>query len=207
MILHGYFQSSASWRVRIGLALKGLPFDQKNYSLLAGEHRSEAYLARNPQGLVPALELDDGAFLTQSLAILEFLEEAHPEPTILPGSASARARIRAAALVIACDIHPLQNLKIMNRVGELAGRGARRGWASGVIEDGLSAFSSLLPDDSGPFCFGEVPTLADICLVPQIANARLFQAEWRYGRIEQIEAACMALPAFHETRPDAQPDA
>lgn len=207
MILHGFFRSTASWRVRIALALKGLEYDQHSYKLRAAEQRSDAYLAKNPQGLVPSLELDDGVWLNQSLAIVEYLDEIYPSPALLPQAAAERAKVRAASMVIACDIHPVQNLKVLGRVRKLAGEDAVEPWARETIEEGLDAFSRLLPDDAWPYCFGEQLTLADLCLVPQLANARRFGAKWDYGRIAEVERACMAHPAFADTRPELQHDA
>lgn len=207
MILHGYFRSTASWRVRIGLAMKGLQAEQVSRHLRKGEQRVADYLELNPQGLVPSLVLDDGRVLLQSLAILEYLEEVWPKPTFLPGNAFYRARIRAAAHIIACDIHPIQNLKILDRVRALGGDNDVNDWAITVIDEGLIAFSKVIEGEEGPFCFGEHPTLADICLIPQLVNARRFGANWSIGRIAQVEAACLSHPAFFETRPEIQPDA
>ncbi len=207
MILHGYFRSTASWRVRIGLAIKGLGYEQVSHHLRKGEQRAPNYLRVNPQGFVPALVLDDGTALTQSLAILEYLEEIQPQPPMLPNGASARARVRAAAQIIACDIHPVQNLKVLDRILALADEAVMQQWARTTIEEGLDAFAKTIANESGPYCFGDSPTMADICLVPQLANARRFGANWNMGRIANIEAACLALPAFANTRPDMQPDA
>lgn len=208
MILHGYFRSTASWRVRIALALKGLEAEQVFHHLRKGEHRSAEYLTLNPQGFVPAFETDDGAVLTQSLAICEYLEEIRPEPSILPGGPVERARIRAAALVVAADIHPVQNLKVLQRIKALGhGEDAAQEWARQTIDDGLAALDVLLADQAGPFAFGDAPTLADICLVPQLGNARRFGVELRWPRLLEIEAACLALPAFADAVPERQPDA
>jgi maleylpyruvate isomerase len=205
MILHGYFRSSASWRVRIVLALKGLVADQAFHHLRLGEHRLPDYLALNPQGFVPALETDDGAILTQSMAICEYLDEIAPLPPLLPGDAATRARIRAFAQVIACDIHPIQNLKILKRVAE---HGIDQSdWARRVIAEGFDALETLITDQTGPFAFGPAPTLADVMLVPQMANARRFDLPMRWPRLAAIEAACLALPAFADTAPAQQPDA
>ncbi|ADL00871.1 maleylacetoacetate isomerase [Brevundimonas subvibrioides] len=208
MILHGYFRSSAAWRVRIALHLKGLPVETRFQHLGKGEQLSPAYKAVNPQGLIPSLVLDDGAVLTQSLAICEYLDEAHPEPPLLPGAPLDRARVRAFAQVIACDIHPVQNLRVLKA---LQARGQTqddtRGWAREVISGGFDALETLAADRPGPFAFGDTPTLADICLVPQMANARRFGVELRWPRLSAIETACLALPAFSETHPDRQPDA
>ncbi len=208
MILHGYFRSSAAWRVRIALSLKGLNAEPKYQHLRKGEQRSPEYLAVNPQGLLPSLILDDGAVLTQSLAICEYLDEAHPEPALLPADAVTRAKVRAFSQVIACDIHPLQNLKVLKAL-EARGQTPEETqlWAREVIAGGFDALETLVAGQSRPFAFGETPSLADICLVPQMANARRFGVELRWPRLLAIEAACSALPAFAETRPDRQPDA
>lgn len=207
MILHGYFRSTASWRVRIGLHLKGLAFAQVTHDLRTGAASRPDWVARNPQGMVPALELPDGRLLTQSLAILEWLEETHPLPAFLPGDSWTRARIRAAALVIAADTHPIQNLRILKRVEAMADAEAARAWARQVIGDGLAAFEALVAREEGPFAFGAAPTLADICLVPMLGNARRFGLALEpFARIRAIESACSALPAFAAARPEAQPD-
>lgn len=206
MRLHGYFRSTASWRVRIGLAWKGLDFDQTAIDLRTGAQRDPAWLARNPQGYVPALELDDGTLVTQSLAILEWLEEVHPAPAFLPKDAVARAHVRAAALVIAADTHPIQNLGVLKRVEALAGPDAARNWAKDIITQGLRAYEALA--QPGPYSFGAMPTLADICLVPMLGNARRFGVELAaFPQILAIEAACSALPAFAAAQPESQPDA
>lgn len=207
MTLHGYFRSSASWRVRIGLALKGLEAEQASHHLRKQEQIAADYLQINPQGLVPALVIDGGIVLTQSLAILEYLEELHPAPPLLPSLPIERARVRAAAQVIACDIHPVQNLKILERVRALGGEEASIGWAQQSIEEGLGAFATLISNQPGPYCFGAAPSLADICLIPQLTNARRFGAKLDFGRILSVEDKCLAHPAFADTRPEMQPDA
>lgn len=208
MILDGFFRSSASWRVRIALNLKGLTVESRTYRLRAGDQRQPAYLAINPQGLVPALTLDDGTILTQSLAICEYLDEQYPDPPLLPGGKVGRARARALAQVIACDVHPLQNLKILQRL-EACGldEEAVNVWARTTIDEGLEAFEALLGDLSGPFCCGETPGLADLCLIPQLGNARRFGVDLRWPKIAAIEAQCKALPAFADAVPERQPDA
>lgn len=208
MILHGYFRSSAAWRVRIALHLKGLSVEALYQHLRKGEQLLPEYLAINPQGLLPSLILDDGAVLTQSLAICEYLDEVYPDPALLPSDPVARARVRAFSQVIACDIHPVQNLRVLKA---LQARGQSQddtnGWAREVITSGFDALETLVAGQSRPFAFGETPSLADICLVPQMANARRFGVELRWPRLAAIEAACLALPAFAETHPDLQPDA
>jgi maleylpyruvate isomerase len=209
MRLHGYFRSSAAWRVRIALNLKGLHPGQAFHHLRHGGQRAPDYLRLNPQGLVPALETGEGAVLTQSLAICEWLEEGWPAPPLLPSGHDARARVRAFAQVVACDIHPVQNLKVLAR---LRGLGLPEeevtAWARWVIGDGLAACEALIRDEPGPFCFGAAPTLADIALVPQLGNARLFGCDLAaFPRLLAAEAACNALPAFAEAAPARQPDA
>ena len=204
--LHGFFRSSASWRVRIALALKGIACTQSSYKLRAGEQRSEAFLKLNPQGLVPVLEID-GTALTQSVAIVEYLNEIAPEPPLLGTTPLERAQIRAFALAIACEIHPLQNLKVLNKIEQVTGSSeAGQQWAADINREGLEACAGMLPRGGAPFCFGDRPTLADICLVPQIANARRFSVPITWERIAQIEANCLALPAFADTAPERQPD-
>lgn len=207
MILHGYFRSSASWRVRIALALKGVDATSRVHHLRRGEQRNADYLALNPQGLLPALEIDDGRVLTQSLAIIAYLDELYPQPPLLPARPFDRAFVRSIALAIACDIHPVQNLRVLGRVTELADAAAATEWARAVIVDGLDACEVLLTRVDGPFCLGDTPTVADICLVPQLANARRFGADGDWPRLFAAEAACLALPAFADTRPERQPDA
>ena len=208
MILYGYFRSSAAWRVRIALHLKGLTVENRYQHLRKGEQLSPGYLAVNPQGLLPSLILDDGAVLTQSLAICEYLDEQYPDPALLPSDPVTRARVRAFAQVIACDIHPVQNLRVLKA---LQARGQTpddtNGWARDVIGGGFDALETLVAGQGRPYAFGDTPTLADICLVPQMANARRFGVELRWPHLAAIEAACLALPAFAETHPDRQPDA
>lgn len=204
--LHGFFRSSASWRVRIALALKGIAYTQSSYKLRKGEQRSATYLQLNPQGLVPALEID-GTVLTQSLAIIEYLDERIPHPPLRGASPLERARIGAFALAIACETHPLQNIGILNRIETLTGSAeAAQAWAARINHQGLAACAAMLPAGDTPFCFGDHPTLADICLVPQLANARRFGVAIEWRRLADIEANCLALPAFAESRPEKQPD-
>lgn len=209
MLLHGFFRSGASYRVRIGLALKGLAYDQKSYVLRKSEQRAPAYLEMNPQGLVPTLELDDGTLLTQSLAILEWLDETHPEPAFLPKDPLRRARVRAFALALACDVHPVQNLGVLKAVQQLGhDEATSNAWARRVNQEGLDASEKMLAGEKGPFCFGDAPTLADICLVPQLVNARRFGCDLSgWTRLLEADAACAALPAFAQSAPERQPDA
>jgi maleylpyruvate isomerase len=209
MKLHGYFRSSAAYRVRIALNLKGLTARHLPHHLRKGEQCAPAYLAINPQGLVPALENDAGAILTQSLAIIEWLDETHPAPPLLPKDPLQRARVRAFAQAIACDTHPVQNLKVLSRLRELGlPEDKVTEWAAWVNREGLSACETLITDEPGPFCFGDTPTLADLCLVPQLGNARRFGVDVSvYPRLLEAEAAAKALPAFAEAAPERQPDA
>jgi maleylpyruvate isomerase len=209
MKLHGYFRSSAAYRVRIALNLKGLRAEHLPHHLRKGEQCAPAYLLINPQGLVPTLEDDTGAIITQSLAIIEWLEETHPAPPLLPKQPLQRAKVRAFALAIACDTHPVQNLKVLTRLRELGvSEDQVTGWAGWVNREGLAACEKLVAKEPGPFCFGAQPTMADLCLVPQLANARRFGVDVNaYPRLLQAEAAAKAIPAFADAAPDKQPDA
>ena len=209
MKLHGYFRSSAAYRVRIALNLKGLSAEHLPRHLRKGEQTAPDYVALNPQGLVPTLEDDSGAVLTQSLAIIEWLDETHPTPPLLPLDALLRAKARAFALAIACDIHPVQNLKVLARLRErgLAEEKVTE-WAAWANREGLAACERLVAGETGPFCFGAVPTIADLCLVPQLANARRFGVDVNvFPRLLQAEAAARAMPAFADAAPDRQADA
>jgi maleylpyruvate isomerase len=209
MKLHGYFRSSAAYRVRIALNLKGLGADHLPHHLRKGEQRDPAYLALNPQGLVPTLQDDRGAILTQSLAIIEWLDEIHPEPPLLPKDPLRRAQVRAFAMALACDTHPLQNLKVLARLRELGFPEEQvTGWAAWVNREGLGACETLIANEPGPFCFGEAPTMADLCLVPQLANARRFGVDVdAFPRLLKAEAAAKNLKAFVDAAPERQPDA
>jgi len=209
MKLHGYFRSSASYRVRIALNLKGLGADQLSYHLRNGEQRAPAYLALNPQGLVPALQDDHGATLTQSLAIIEWLDETHPSPPLLPTDLLQRAKVRAFAMALACDTHPVQNLKVLAQLRELGlSEEQVTAWAAGVNREGLAACETLIAGEPGPFCFGAAPTIADLCLVPQLVNARRFGVDVSaFPRLLKAEAAAKANKAFADAAPDRQPDA
>ncbi len=213
MRLFDYFRSSAAYRVRIALNLKGITPDERTYvHLRMGNQRAQDYLALNPQGLVPALALDDDHVLTQSLAIIEYLDETHREPPLLPADPVPRARVRAIALAIACEIHPLNNLRVLNYLIGTMGvsREQKDGWYRYWIDVGFEALEKSLARDAatGRFCHGEQPTLADVCLVPQMANARRFNIDLSpYPTLVRIEAACNALPAFANAAPARQPDA
>src|SRR5579871_42301 len=208
MKLHGYFRSSASYRVRIALNLKGLSAEHLSHHLRKGEQRAPDYLAINPQGLVPTLQ-GDGTVLTQSLAIIEWLDETHPAPPLLPKDPLRRAQVRAFAQAIACDLHPLQNLKVLARLRELGLPEEQvTAWAAWINRDGLEACEKLLAREAGPFCFGEAPTIADLCLVPQLANARRFGVDVAaFPRLLKAEASAKALTAFADAAPERQPDA
>ena len=209
MRLHTYYRSTASWRVRIAHNLKGVAVEHVFHHLRKGEQRAPEYLRLNPQGLVPALETDEGVVLTQSLAICEWLEDTQPDPPLLPGTPLQRAHVRAFALAIACDIHPVQNLKVLARLRSMSVPESEvTSWARWIIDDGLAACEALLAGTAGPFCFGQAPTLADICLVPQLYNARRFGADLsRVTRLLSAEQACNALPAFAQAAPERQSDA
>ena len=208
MKLHGYFRSSASYRVRIALNLKGVNAEHLPHHLRKGEQCAPAFLAINPQGLVPALEADD-AVLTQSLAIIEWLDETYPNPPLLPDDPLRRAKVRAFAMALACDTHPVQNLKVLARLRQLGVPEEKvTEWAAWANREGLSACETLISGEAGPFCFGAKPTIADLCLVPQLANARRFGVELEsYPRLLQAEAAAKNLKAFADAAPDRQPDA
>ena len=209
MKLHGYYRSSASYRVRIALNLKGMVAEHLPHHLRKGEQRDPAYLTINPQGLVPTLLDDTGAILTQSLAIIEWLDENYPQPPLLPVDSLQRAHVRAFSMVIACDIHPIQNLKVLARLRQLGQpEEAVTEWAIWANREGLAACETLIANESGPFCFGVAPTMADICLVPQLANARRFGVNLNeFPRLLDAEAAALSVKAFADAAPDRQPDA
>jgi maleylpyruvate isomerase len=209
--LHSYFRSSASYRCRIALNLKGLPYETAFVHLVkdGGQQHAPTYRALNPQALLPTLE-HDGRVLTQSLAIIEYLEEVWPQPPVLPGDAELRAKVRAFALAIACDVGPVNNLRVLRYLKRDMGQAqpAIDTWYRHWAESGLEACQALLPAVEHRFCFGEQPTLADICLIPQMYNARRFNSDLSaVPRLVAIDAACCALPAFAKAAPEAQPDA
>ena len=208
MKLHGYFRSSASYRVRIALNLKGLSAEHFPHHLRKGEQRDPAYLGINPQGLVPTLQ-DQGIIITQSLAIIEWLEETHPEPPLLPKEPLRRAHVRAFAQVLACDTHPVQNLKVLARLRQLnLPEEQVTDWAAWANREGLAACEALLANQTGPFCFGEAPGMADLCLVPQLANARRFGVDVAaFPRLLKAEEAAKNIKAFADAAPERQPDA
>jgi maleylpyruvate isomerase len=207
MILYGYGLSSASYRVRIALALKNLPYESITKNLRLGEHRVAEFLRVNVQGFVPALGLDDGAVLTQSVAIMEYLDEIYPDPQLLPSDPVARARVRALTQAITSDIHPLNNLRVMRYLEDklTLEKQTRDSWYRHWVEVGFEALERWLVRDAatGRFCHGSSPTLADICLVPQVFNARRFSVDMNpYPRILAIDAACRELAAFQAAAPD-----
>jgi maleylpyruvate isomerase len=212
MKLYGYFRSSAAFRTRIALNLKGLTYEQTFIHLRKGQQTAPEFLKLNPQGLVPALE--DGAHvLTQSLAIMEYLEETKPEPPFFPKSAVERARVRALALAIACDIHPLNNLRVLVYLKKNLKVTDQQhdDWYRHWINEGFRAVEDMLQDSAtGKFCHGNMPGYADICLVPQVFNAkRLFsddELQRTYPHIMRVFAECMKVPAFDAAQPEKQPD-
>jgi maleylacetoacetate isomerase len=207
MIFHDYFRSSAAYRCRIAFNMKGISPETRHVHLRKGEQRSAAFLALNPHGLLPALE-EGGQLITQSLAIIEWLEEAHPEPPLLPRDALGRAHVRSLAFAIACDIHPLQNLRVLNHLK--ADHGGVEAWCRRWIETGLAALEKQInrAGISGAFCFGDTPTMADICLVPQVFSAARFGADISgLSTIRRISANAEAHPAFQAAHPARQPDA
>jgi maleylacetoacetate isomerase/maleylpyruvate isomerase len=212
MKLYDYFRSSAAYRVRIALNLKGIAVERAHVHLVRGMQHDAAYRTRNPHGLVPALELDDGRVLTQSLAIIEYLDETHPVPALLPAGAEDRARVRGIALAIAADIHPIDNLRVLQHLEATfaADAAARAAWYAHWIALGFDALERELADDArtGRFCHGDVPTLADCCLVPQVANAHRAKLDMaRWPTLARIDAACLAIAAFTDAAPARQPDA
>jgi maleylpyruvate isomerase len=211
--LYGFFRSSASYRVRIALNLKGLPYEQAAVHLSrgGGEQFAAAFRDMNAQSLVPVLQ-DGPLALTQSLAIIEYLEETHPKPALLPASPAERARVRSLALAIACEIHPLNNLRVLNYLTGPMGlsNDTRNAWYHYWIATGLQALETRLASEreTGKFCHGDTPGLADCCLVPQLANARRFKCDVApYSTLLAIEKNCLALEAFQRAAPEQQPDA
>jgi maleylacetoacetate isomerase len=207
--LYSYYRSSAAYRVRIALNLKGLPYEIVPIHLVkdGGRHRSPEYRAINPQMRIPALTLDDGEVLVQSLAIMEYLEEVHPEPPLLPSDPRSRARVRAIAQMVACDVHPLNN---SGTLGYLKGplgvnESAVNAWYAHWIVAAFEAIEAMIAP--GPYAFGADVTMADLCLVPQVANARRFKVPIESFPRLGVDAACQELPAFERARPDNQPDA
>jgi len=214
MKLHSYFRSSASFRVRIALALKNLDYEYAAVHLLqgGGQQFAPAFKAMNPAALVPVLEDEDGTVLSQSLAIIEYLDETRPQPPLLPGDAVARARVRAIALAIACEIHPLNNLRVLGYLVKTLGvsEEQKNAWYRHWVETGLATVETMLAADprTGACCHGDLPTLADICLVPQIFNAQRFNCRLDHvPTVMRIHEHCLRLPAFAQSVPALQPDA
>jgi len=204
--LYGYWRSSAAYRVRIALALKGLTYESVEVNLLAGEQRDAAFRAHNPQGLVPALEID-GAVIGQSLAIIDYLDALYPDPPLVPRDALARARVLGQALVIAADIHPITNLRVLNRLADQFGadQPAKEDWYRHWIAEGFTALEALAGAgmEGGPFLGGDAPNLADICLVPQMYNARRFALPLdAYPKLVAADAAAQAIPAIAAVAPE-----
>ena len=211
MKLYTYFRSSAAFRVRIALNLKGLAYEPQFVHLAKGEHRKPEYGRVNPQGLLPTLVLDDGTHLTQSLAIMEYLEEKHPQPALLPKDALGRARVRSLANLIACEIHPLNNTRVLQHLKRALGQTEDQvnAWYRHWIADGLGKFEAeLTRANKSRFCHGDAPTMADCCLVPQIFNARRYQCDLAaYPSTVRVFDECMRLEAFERAQPAKQPDA
>ena len=209
MELYNYFRSSASYRVRIALALKGLEYDYKPVHLTKNEHLNESYAAVSASRLVPLLR-DGDHMLTQSLAIMEYLDETHPEPPLLPKAPAERARVRALALDVACEIHPLNNLRVLRYlVRDLkVSEDDKDRWYRHWVETGLEVVERQLAAQPSQFCHGDSPTLADCCLVPQIFNAQRFKCRSEHiPQTMRVYEACMKLPAFSKTQPSECPDA
>jgi maleylacetoacetate isomerase len=210
MKLHNYFRSSASFRVRIAMELKGLAYEYLPVHLVKGEHRQEKYAALSASQLVPTLETDDGQRLSQSMAIIEYLDETHPQPPLLPGDALGRARVRALAQLISCEIHPLNNLRVLKYlVRDLkVDEEAKNTWYRHWVRTGLEMYEQELARlPASTYSYGNTPTLADCCLVPQIFNGQRFNVDFRgFTRTMAAFEACMKLPAFQKAQPSACPD-
>jgi len=208
-VLHDYYRSSAAYRVRIALNLKGVDYDSRPVNLVEGDQKSPAYRALNPQGFVPMLEIDDRR-LTQSLAIIAYLDQTRPEPPLLPADPGDQAHVRALALTIACDIHPLNNLRVLKYLGDSLHqeKEARDKWYAHWVTEGFEALEAMARKRSGSFLFGNSPTIADVCLVPQMYNARRFNVPVEaYPTLLRADASANALPAFAEAHPDRQKEA
>lgn len=210
MKLYNYFRSSASYRVRIALAIKGMDYEYIPVHLAKGEHKQAGYTDLAADGLVPLLELDDGTRLSQSMAIIEYLDDVCPQPRLLPEDARARARVRALAQTIACEIHPINNLRVLKYLSGVlkVEEEAKNTWYRHWVRTGLEAFErQLVQQPASTYCWGETPTLADCCLVPQIFNAKRFDTPLDGLPLTMAAFdACMALPAFKDTQPSACPD-
>ena len=209
LTLHSAWRATAPYRVRIGLAIKGVAYDYAALDLIAGDQRQASYRQVNPQGLVPALDLGDGTILTQSLAILEWLEETRPTPPILPRSPVDRATVRAMAGIIACDIHPLNNTRVGHKLNQIGvPQPEITDWIHGWIRDGFDALEPMISRHGGQFAFGDIPTIADCCLVPQVYSARRFELDLTPWPVLTGVADRAAMhPAFLAAHPNRQPDA
>ncbi len=209
MTLYGFWRSSAAYRIRIAFGLKKIAWLYETVHLVKGDQNSEKYRALNPMGLVPTLRLPDGTILTQSLAILDWLDSNDPEPPLWPSDPIERAKVTAAGHVIAVDTHPVQNVGVVGHLKSEYGLTQEQGidWMKHWMERGFSAFQQMCRDDT-PFAFGDQPGFADICLIPQLYNAHRWGMNLRpYKRLTDIERNCLRLPAFREARPEKQPDA
>lgn len=202
-VLYDYWRSSASYRVRIALNLKRVNYERVAVDLVAGDQRGEAHLARNPQGFVPALAVD-GRTITQSLAIIDYLDAMVPAPSFVPRDRADRAHVLAMALTVACDIHPLNNLRVLKRLGAMGiEQPARDDWYRHWVKEGLDALEALAAQRAGLFLFGDAPGIADICLVPQLYNARRFEVPLeRYPTLLRADASAALLDAFAAAHPD-----
>ena len=210
MKLYTYFRSSAAFRVRIALNLKGLPYEPVFVHLAKGEHRAAAYAKVNPQALLPTLELDDGTRLTQSLAIIEYLDEKHPAKPLIPKDMLGKARVRSLSYLIASEIHPLNNLRTLQYLKRALGQSEEQvnTWYRHWIADGLAKLEAELSAGRGKFCHGDMPSMADCCLVPQIFNAKRYQSDLApYPNTMRVFETCMQLEAFDRAQPSKQPDA
>jgi maleylacetoacetate isomerase/maleylpyruvate isomerase len=208
--LYTYFRSSAAFRVRIALNLKGLAYAPQFVHLAKSEHRKPDYAEVNAQALVPTLVLDDGTRLNQSLAIIEYLDEQHPQVRLIPSNPLDRARVRALSLLVACEIHPLNNLRVLQHLKRQLGQNEEQvnSWYRHWVAEGLQKFEAELKSGAGRFCHGDTPTMADCCLVPQIFNAKRFQCDLApYPATLRAFEACMELEAFDRAQPSRQPDA
>lgn len=213
MKLYTFFRSSTSYRLRIALAYKGLAYDAIYTSLPKMQHKDPAYLALNPQGLVPALVADDGRVYTQSMAMIEWLDERYPEPPLMPEGRDDRWYVRAVSQIVGCEIHPLNNVRVLKYLKSAYGlddQKVNRGWYAHWIAEGLGGLEAFLASQRrmGKYCLADQVTMADVCLVPQVFNAQRFDCDLKpYPATMRIFEACMKLPAFSDTQPSRQPDA